>query len=263
MLLTYAGQQVRQHDPDRYLLSLFAPAKAREALWALFSFNHELAKTRSMVTNTQLGLIRLQWWRDEISRIYDGGDGGKVPELSTLAPRIHAQVFPQEWFDTLIYAREFDLEDVAPANLDGLKNYANFTTAPLNRIALKIIGEEAPEAEIAHISTNLGLLDLMRNVPFMLAEGRCFLPQDELQAKNLTAQKVISNNHKAEIIGIIDAVLSSFDSYRKPVSRFLALQQRMTFIYLRYIQKNGFDVFKPEAQLPPPFMAMRLALGLR
>lgn len=215
-----------------------------------------------MVTNTQLGLIRLQWWRDEISRIYSGGDGGKVPELSTLAPLIHAQTFPQEWFDTLIYAHEFDLEDVAPANKDGLLNYANFITTPLNQIALKIIGEGAEESEIGRISTNFGLLSLMRNVPFMLGQGRCILPEDVLKAKNLTPKKVIENNHQQEIVELVELMLSPFDSYRKPGSRFLNVQQRMTLILLKHMAKHHFNVFSPKVQLPPPFFAARLALSL-
>ena len=48
---------VQRHDPDRYLLSLFAPARHRAALWALYAFNHEIAKTREVVTETTMGLI--------------------------------------------------------------------------------------------------------------------------------------------------------------------------------------------------------------
>ena len=68
--LSYCGQVVRDQDRDRFLLSLFAPADRREALWALFAFNHEIAKTREVVTEMQLGLIRLQWWREQVTNIF-------------------------------------------------------------------------------------------------------------------------------------------------------------------------------------------------
>ena len=108
---SFLADELRKTDPDRYLLTLFAPRAVRPALWALFAFNVELVKTRASVSNTQLGLIRLQWWRDEIARIYDGGDGGQIPVLSTLAPLIHKGDLPHEWFEALLYAREFDLEE--------------------------------------------------------------------------------------------------------------------------------------------------------
>ncbi|PZQ44035.1 MAG: phytoene/squalene synthetase, partial [Micavibrio aeruginosavorus] len=172
----FLAADLKKADPDRYLLSLFAPRAVRPELWALFSFNAELVKTRSMVSNTQLGLIRLQWWRDEINKIYDGGDGGQIPQLSTLAPLIHRGDLPHEWFEALLYAREFDLEDVAPASAEGLKNYCDFTTTPLNQLMLKIVKEEALIDEIRQISTNFGLCETMRRVPLLLSQRRNLLP---------------------------------------------------------------------------------------
>src|SRR5947208_3175404 len=63
---------VRRYDRDRFLLGLTVPAKRRAALWALFAFNHEIAKTREVVSEPTLGLIRLQWWRDALDQLYQG-----------------------------------------------------------------------------------------------------------------------------------------------------------------------------------------------
>ena len=264
MTLPFLASDLRAKDPDRYLLSLFAPASVRPALWALFLFHHELARTRSLVSDTNLGLIRLQWWRDEIAKIYQGGDGGKVPILSTLATAIHAQAYPQgllqEWFDTLLYAREFDLEDVAPETFDGLRNYADFTTSPLSRLALKIIGESASEDEIRQISTNFGVFEAMRSVPYMLAERRCLLPRDFLSVQNLSPEKIIDYNHKAEILHVLELMYPFFDSYRKCDSAFLSRMQKMTFIYLDQLKKSGFDVFSLKMRTQPPFLALRLMM---
>ena len=58
------GKIVCGHDPDRYLCDLFAKPKAREGLFALHAFNHEVAKIRELVSEPMLGHIRLQWWRE-------------------------------------------------------------------------------------------------------------------------------------------------------------------------------------------------------
>ena len=63
---------VRQHDRDRFLTTLFAPDDRREDLLALYAFNHEVAKTREVVSEPTLGRIRLQWWRDNLEAIYAG-----------------------------------------------------------------------------------------------------------------------------------------------------------------------------------------------
>ncbi|HEU4837972.1 MAG TPA: squalene/phytoene synthase family protein [Micavibrio sp.] len=260
---SFLAADLKKADPDRHLLSLFTPRRSRAPLWALFLLKHEIARTRSMVSNTQLGLIRLQWWRDEIARLYRGGDGGEIPILSTLAPAIRERELPQDLFETLIFAHEFDLEDVPPENFDGLKNYADFTTTPLNKLALKILGEEAPEEEIRTISMNLGLSEILRSVPLRLSERRFYLPRQWLDEKDLTPECVIDFNYKQELVQCIERAISSIAPYRKPKSRFLALTQRLTFIYLDKIKKCGFDVFDSKMRTPPAFLALRLALSLR
>ncbi len=261
MTASFLATDLQKVDPDRYLLSLFAPAPARPQLMALFLFHHELVRTRSVVSDTRLGLIRLQWWRDEIAKIYAGGACGQIPILSTLAPAMLNGTLPREEFESLLYAREFDLEDVSPETLDGLRHYVDFTTTPLNRLALKIVGESASEDEIRAISTNFGLFEAIRSVPKMLSDRRCLLPYDLLATKNVTPQKIIDFNHKAEIVDVIKVLVSAIESYRKPESRLLKIQQTMSRIYLDKITKIGYDIFAPEMQVPPPFLALRLWLS--
>src|SRR3984957_6677907 len=64
---------VRHHDRDRFQTALFAPARDREALFALYAFNYEIARVRESVREPMLGQIRLQWWREAIATAYEGG----------------------------------------------------------------------------------------------------------------------------------------------------------------------------------------------
>src|SRR5256885_12928157 len=64
---------VRRHDRDRFQTVLFAPAARREALFALYAFNYEIARVRESVTLPMLGQIRLQWWRENIAAAFQGG----------------------------------------------------------------------------------------------------------------------------------------------------------------------------------------------
>ncbi len=260
MPLSYCANLVRQHDPNRFLLTLLMPTQKRESLWALFALNWDIARTRAMVTDTHLGLIRLQWWRDEIHKIYNGGTGGEVPALSTLAPVIHQQNIPQDWFDNLIYAREFDLEDVAPSTMEGLWNYLDFTTTPLTRISLKILGETAEEDEIRAISQNYALFEYIRGVPLMLSRGCCLIPQDLLADHGLTSQKIIDFNHQKQVVKILKIIEMRVSPYRKPSTLLLKKMQRMTAIYMNHLKRNHFDVFSPMGQAQPAFLALRLAL---
>ena len=67
--LSYCAELVRATAHDRYLAALFAPAATREALFALYAFDQEIGKVRSVTSQPMAGLIRLQWWRDALDAI--------------------------------------------------------------------------------------------------------------------------------------------------------------------------------------------------
>src|SRR5512134_2813208 len=111
---------VRRVDYDRYLAALFAPAAARERLFALYAFNHEIAKVRETVSEPMLGQIRLQWWREAIASIYDGKPRPHAV-VDALAEAVAERHPPRAGFEALIDAREFDLAGRAPATLPELE----------------------------------------------------------------------------------------------------------------------------------------------
>jgi len=59
-------------DHDRFQTGLFAPARKRNTLFALYAFNYEIARVRETVTEPMLGQIRLQWWREVVETAYAG-----------------------------------------------------------------------------------------------------------------------------------------------------------------------------------------------
>src|SRR3982750_3043368 len=98
-------------------------ADRREGLFALYAFNHEVAKTREVVSEPILGQIRLQWWRDGIAAAYEGSP----PRHAVLDPLAEAgarHALSRDRFDTLIEARETDLTGEPPADRAALLAYA-------------------------------------------------------------------------------------------------------------------------------------------
>ena len=48
---------VREHDPDRYIATLYAPEPQRAALSALYAFSHEVARVRALVSEPLPGEV--------------------------------------------------------------------------------------------------------------------------------------------------------------------------------------------------------------
>ncbi len=178
---------VRRTDFDRYLTALFAPAGARERLFALYAFNHEIAKVRETVSEPMIGQIRLQWWREAIDGIY-AGKPRKHMVVEALAQAVAVSPPPRADFEALIDAREFDLAGRAPATVAELEGYAEASASRLLYLAAALLGarDEATRAALRPLGIAWALTGLIRAIPFHARARRQYIPADIAEAAGLT-----------------------------------------------------------------------------
>jgi phytoene synthase len=178
--LSLVARLVRTHDRDRYQTALFAPAAAREALFALYAFNYEIARVRESVREPMLGQIRLQWWREAIAAAYEGAVPRRHEVVGPLTAAIRGSGLSREHFARLIDTRERDLDDAPPATLAALEAYAEGSSAPLVRLALEALGAATPQtlAAAAPIGIAYALTGLIRTMPLFARTGRSAIPDD-------------------------------------------------------------------------------------
>lgn len=257
--LSFCGELVRTHDSDRFLISLFAPAERREALWALFAFNHEIAKTREVVSETTLGLIRLQWWRDAIKGIFESGVVLEHEVVKPLAAAIAAYDLPREEFDALCYAREFDLEGVPPGDVGGLLNYLDYTNAPLLRLAVRICGGDPDCEPIQSVAINYGLMGVLRAIVHHARQGRCLMPASLLKKHGISEGELLALRKPEALAKIVEELCGEFVPGVKADSAVLKASQVLAAVYYRQMKSLGYNLLQPKAALPPAFKAMRVA----
>src|SRR5665213_2932433 len=136
--LSPIGALVREHDRDRFQTALFAPAGDREALFALYAFNYEIARVRESVREPMLGQIRLQWWREAGGRI---GVEIALARVDQPVERITAQPAPADHLGNR-------LGDVVPPRLAAGKRRLNRLAPPLQA--------DLPEHRLAHALAHAG-----------------------------------------------------------------------------------------------------------
>lgn len=261
--LSYCGALVRRVDPDRFLLSMMMSSARREALWALFAFNHEIAKTREVVSEARLGMIRLQWWREAVATLYEEGAAVSDNEvLIALSKAIAGYDLPLAEFEALIYAREFDLEAVLPGNVEGLVNYADFTTTPLTQLVLAVLGEDVEGEPVQLVSVNYALAGLLRAVPFHVQSGACVLPEDLMAEHGQSVNKLYDGKRVDALPCVVEAVTGQIVSGVACESRFLKGMQALSVMYLKQIKARGYDVFHPRMVVAPPFKALRVLFSV-
>lgn len=76
---------LRRHDRERYLSTLWAPAAARPALQAIHAFDLELQRIVVDAREPMLAEIRIAWWCEQLESIGHGATVPAQPLLQALA----------------------------------------------------------------------------------------------------------------------------------------------------------------------------------
>ena len=262
--LSYCGNVVRKYDPDRFLISLFAPAERREALWALFAFNYEVSKTRAVVSDAALGRIRVQWWREEVEKIFGiEGNYSSIPDhevLGPLAEAIRDYNLSFDLFDDLFTAWSFDLEDGQPETLNALLFYSGRMEEPLLSLALRIMGGEEALEPVSPIAVNYALAVILRRVPLDARQERCLLPEDLMNLHGVSLGALYCLEPEDGFDELVGCVVDEFVTDICTHNALLNAVQHLSMIYAAQIRRRRFKLFSPKMATPPAFKELRLAL---
>jgi phytoene synthase len=255
-------EMVRQHDPDRFLISLMCDSRSRPALWPLFAFNYEIAKTAEVVSEEITARIRFQWWRDALAEIYDGKEPRRHEVVTPLARTIKNYALPQETLLAMIDAREAAYGKDAFATLDDMKAQARAVNEPILRAALSITGERETQETLEAVSILYGLIGMVRAVPFGMADNRLMLPADIMARHEASRTKVMDFRQTSILPPVIRDVVEIAPT-ALPRSRLLKAAQKSALVHKRHIEKCGYDLFDARLRVPPPALALRVWLGSR
>ena len=204
--------EVRRADPDRYFASLFAPARARPYLHALYAFNHEVAHVAESVREPMLGAIRLEWWREAAEGAAKGS-----PRPHDVARGLSA-LFAETGlklrdFETLIVARGFDPSNEHFLDFTALENYLDATGGAVMRLAAELLGGDPKltrEAALAY-----GLTGLLRSLPFHNRRHKLYFPMELLREEGLTPDEFFLLENDPRIEKVVQRTMArAWDHFR-------------------------------------------------
>jgi NADH dehydrogenase [ubiquinone] 1 alpha subcomplex assembly factor 6 len=267
----YTAALVKKDDHDRFLTAILAPLPARDGVMALYAFNAEVAKVRESVSESLIGRMKLQWWRDVVGAVYGNGAVPQGnPVVEALAKTIRTYGLSRSLFDALLDARERDMSDEAPEDAAALEMYAEGTSASLSLLALEVLGarDEASMAAGRHVGIAWALTGLLRAVLFHARANRFLLPQNLMAAENLTGHDLHEQRNAAKIASVVEQIADTARAHIVKARGFRAKVDRRALpallpatladAYLKGLAQRKFDVFDPRHALQRP-AALRLA----
>jgi phytoene synthase len=250
--IVYCADQVKQFDRDRYTVCAGVSHDTRDALYALYAYNLEVAKIREVVSEPMLGQIRLQWWREAIEGIYKGTPRDHAV-VAALVGAIDRYKPTQSRFERLMDARELDLEDRQPETLKELSDYADATSGELACIALELLQAREPDLmEKARMAgAAWALCGLLYAVPFHAAQGRCYLPKELTDRHGIFVHTLYSGSSDLDLSPVVSEIVTVAQNCIESLEGGIALNARpalaglsVVTADLRRLKKAKFDVFK-------------------
>jgi 15-cis-phytoene synthase len=253
----YCADQLRETDRDRYLATLFAPAEKREALFALYAFDSEIARVRDLARELMPGEIRLQWWREVLSG-ERAGEAAANPIAAAVAEILDRFDFVREPLVHLIEAHRFDVHNEPIESLEALQSYAERTAGTIFDLAVRLLGGRI-ESTVAHESGSaLTIADLLSQFPRHAARRQLYVPSDILRHYGAGLEDIFAMRATPELRAALaelrlrarrnlaHVVAAKIPEIAKPAFLPLAPLRQ----WLIDMEKHGYDPFRPPVVSP-------------
>ncbi|KLJ06890.1 hypothetical protein EMPG_17622 [Blastomyces silverae] len=232
---TETQARAEKYDRPSYTLSTFIPRHALSFYLALRALNISLSMIPDTTSTPTIGLMRLQFWRDTITKTL----AGKPPKepiaillasaLSDLDTRTGGQArISKGWFMRMINSREQYLTNAPYTTLSALESYAENTYSTLLYLTLSALPLTSVTADhlASHIGKAAGISTVLRGIPLIAfppppnhhsnqarvsggsgpRTGAITLPLDIMAETGLKEEDVF--RHGAEAPGLRDAVFT-------------------------------------------------------
>ncbi|KAG9233776.1 Squalene/phytoene synthase [Amylocarpus encephaloides] len=173
----YCSNLVRKFDSPSYTLQSFIPNSARDAYLAIRALNIELARIPDLVSNPTVGALRMQFWRDNLTRTFSNTPPKEpvaillhhaLAGLKARNPGISTNVM-KGWFMKVVNTREQYMDNRPYTSMDALEMYAENTYSTLMYLTLAAmpLNSMATDHVASHIGKATGIVTVLRGLPLL------------------------------------------------------------------------------------------------
>ena len=187
----YCQDRAAASGSSFYYSFMFLPAARRRAITALYAFCREVDDVVDECTDPGVARTKLAWWREEVTRLYDGKP--QHPVTRALADVIAPHGITQDQLLTVIDGMAMDLEYNRYPDFDTLKLYCHRVAGVVGLMSARIFGYTDPRTLDYAESLGLAfqLTNIIRDVGEDARRNRVYLPLDELAKFGLDASQIV------------------------------------------------------------------------
>ena len=205
----------------------------------------------------------LRRWRAELEAAYHGTP--TFPVTISLAEHVRELSIPQAYFDELIKGVEMDLTATRYASFQDLSLYCYRVASVVGLICLHIFGPTSARAQDYAVSLGLAfqLTNILRDIGTDAAQGRIYLPQEDLDKFGCTDETILQRQESDAIRELFHfeaarareyyaKAQAAFESLPASDQQALTVAEIMRAVYFRILKKieePRHRIFGPRARL--------------
>jgi phytoene synthase len=199
----YCQEKAAKSGSSFYYAFLFLPPPRRAAITALYAFCREVDDVVDESTDPSLAARTLDWWREEIDRLYQGAP--THPVTLALAPHLEAFDITRPRLLEIIAGMEMDLQQSRYLDFAGLAHYCHHVAGVVGLLSSNIFGAKDPRSALYAEKLGLAvqLINIIRDVGEDARMGRIYLPLDELKRFNVPAADLLNARMSPEFIELM------------------------------------------------------------
>jgi phytoene synthase len=178
--------RVQASGTSFYAAMRLLPQARRDAMFAIYAFCREVDDIADEPAEIADKKHRLEGWRTEIARLYDGVP--QHPIARALLPAVKQFDLRRTDFLAVIDGMEMDaVEDIVAPPLDKLDLYCDRVASAVGRLSVRAFGATEPQADDVahHLGRALQLTNILRDVAEDAQRGRLYLPRELLEAARI------------------------------------------------------------------------------
>lgn len=266
-------------DTSFYYSFLILPPAKRRAIIAVWDFCRAVDDAVDEAGGTGPAALdaagrNTAAWREELGRCFDGGDP-RTWQGRNLQPFVGRFHLPRRAFEDVIDGVEMDLRQPRYDTFDELHQYCLRVASAVGLICVEIFGyrDDLTRDYAVQLGVALQLTNIIRDVAVDLAQGRVYLPQEDLRRFGCTEADLADGRLTPPVRELLAFQCARARAYYEAArhalpavdARALVPARIMSAIYyqiLRTIERDGYDVFSRVIRVPRPRRAVIAAATL-
>ena len=266
----YCKQKTKESQSSFLSAFVFLKKEKRDALTALYAFCREVDDIADECVDHEIASKKLNWWRDEIERLYKGEP--QHPVTKALYPFIDTYKLLKQHFIEIIDGMEMDVKYNRYESFEQLKLYCYRVASCVGILSANIFGYQNKNTLI--FAKNLGialqLTNIIRDIGEDARRGRIYIPLDELKKLEVSEEEIILLKNSEKIKKLVenqvdrakqfyDLALTSLPMEDKKSQKISLIMGNIYFVLLNEIEKDSPEKILNQKTILPGFRKLKIA----